>query len=157
MLRNASFCTHLEDRTIGVEEYELTLADKRAKIIDCGGQRCYLLTNQLFVSENGLVVIVVDVQRYELTEASFHEHIGKYLQVVYERNENCYVVCVFTKVDLLPEAWNPRLYQEEFTRQMENFRENREEIIKEKILLDEEKAAFLKKQNVRVENSVVFT
>ena len=157
MLRNASFCTCLEDRTIGVEEYGLALADKRAKIIDCGGQRCYLLTNQLFVSENGLVVIVVDVQRYELTEASFHEHIGKYLQVVYERNEKCNVVCVFTKVDLLSNDWNPRPYQEEFTRQMNNFRENREAIIKENILWDEEKAAFIKKQNVRVENSVVFT
>ena len=157
MLRNSSFCTCLEDRTIGVEEYELTLADKRAKIIDCGGQRCYLLTNQLFVSENGLVVIVVDVQRYELTEASFHEHIGKYLQVVYERNEICYVVCVFTKVDLLSNAWNPRPYQEEFTRQIKNFRDNREAIIKENILWDGEKAAFIKKQNVRVENSVVFT
>ena len=163
MLRNASFCTCLEERTIGVEEYELTLTDKRAKIIDCGGQRCYLLTNQLFVSENGLVVIVVDVQRYKLTEASFHEHIGKYLQVVYERNENCYVVCVFTKVDLftkwdrLSNAWNPRRYQEEFTRQIKKFRDNRKAIIKEMILWDGEKAAFIKKQNVRVENSVVFT
>ena len=157
MLRNASFCTCLEDRTIGVEEYELSLAKKRAKIIDCGGQRCYILTNQLFVSENGLVVIVVDVQRYELTDESFYEHIGKYLQVVYERNENCYVVCVFTKVDLLPKAWNPKPYQEEFTRQMKNFREHRKAIIKENHMWDEEKAAFIKRQNVRVENRLVFT
>ena len=158
MLRNASFCTCLEDRTIGVEEYELSLATKRAKIIDCGGQRCYLLTDQLFVSENSLVVvIVVDVQRYDLTDESFHEHIGKYLQVVYERNENCYVVCVFTKVDLLPQAWNPKPYQEEFTHQIKNFREHREAIIKENHMWDEEKAAFIRRQNVRVQNSLVFT
>ena len=157
ILRNVSFCTCAEDRTIGVEEYELTLADKRAKIIDCGGQRCYLLTNQLFVSENGLVIIVVDVQRYELTEESFHEHIGKYLQVVYERNENCYVVCVFTKVDLMSDAWNPEPYQEEFTRQMKKFREIREAIIKENIMWDAEKAAFIKNQNIRVHNEILFT
>ena len=157
MLRNASFCTCLEDRTIGVEEYELSLVNKRAKIIECGGQRCYLLTNQLFVSENGLVVIVVDVQRYELTEESFYEHIGKYLQVVYERNENCYVVCVFTKVDLLPNAWNPKLYQEEFKLQMKKFREHRKAVVKENHMWDEEKAAFIRRQNVRVENRLVFT
>ena len=158
MLCNATACTRAEDRTIGVEEYELALADKRAKIIDCGGQRCYLLTNQLFVSENGLVVIVVDVQRYERTEASFHEYIGKYLQVVYERNKNCYVVCVFSKIDLLSNDWNPRQYQEVFTRQMQKFRETREAIIKDDIMEDEEeKVAFIKNQNVRVDDRLVFT
>ena len=155
MLRNATFCTCAGDRTIGVEEYELTFANKRAKIIDCGGQRCYLLTNQLFVSENGLVVIVVDAQRYELTETSFHEYIGKYMQVVYERNENCYVACVFTKIDLLSNDWNPRPYQEEFTRQMQKFRETREAI--NSMENEEENAAFIKNQNVRVDNRVVFT
>ena len=157
MLRNASFCTCAEDRTIGVEEYELTWTDKRAKIIDCGGQRCYLLTNQLFVSENGLVVIVVDVQHYELTEASFHEHIGKYLQVVYERNENCYVVCVFTKVDLMPNAWDRRPYQEEFTRQIEDFTDYRKGVVEEISKWNAEKAAFFEKQDIRVDKEVFFT
>ena len=40
-----------------------------AKIIDCGGQRCHLLTNQMFVSDNGMVVIAVDIQPYELRQA----------------------------------------------------------------------------------------
>jgi hypothetical protein len=94
------FLTCEEDRTIGVEETKILFSETvEWKVQDCGGQRSYMLTNQLMVSESALVLIVVDVKWYEATEERFYEAIGRYLEILYERNSKAHVIIVMSKVD----------------------------------------------------------
>ena len=105
MLSGQPFLTRTEDRTIGVVETTIRFSEATQwKVQDCGGQRAYMLTNQLMVSDNALALIVVDVNQYKATEECFRETIGEYLEVLYERNSKAYVIIVMSKVDQLSDS-----------------------------------------------------
>ena len=50
-------------------------------VIDCGGHRSYLLTNQLLVSDKSVNVVVVDSSEYKLNEDYFRQHVDHYIQL----------------------------------------------------------------------------
>ena len=86
--------------TIGIEESQFTLKNGvHLILIDCGGHRSYLLTNQLLVSDKPVNVVVVDCSQYKLSEESFLQHVGHYLQMILERCSLGVVLTVFTKAD----------------------------------------------------------
>ena len=100
LVKGESFLTGIEDRTIGVIETVIRIDDKREwKVIDCGGHKAYMLTNQLMVSDNALALIVVDSSRYDFSEHCFRQNVGDFLEVLYERNTRARVVFVVSKVD----------------------------------------------------------
>ena len=88
------FLAEADKRTIGVVEKVMKLDDKiECKLLDSGGHRAYMLTNQLFISDNSLVLIVVDSNQYKFTEQCFQQNIADFLQVVYDRKQqssHCY-------------------------------------------------------------------
>ena len=113
------FLAEPDKRTIGVEEKVIKLDDKvECKVLDCAGQKTYMLTNQLMVSDNSLALIVVDGSRYQFTAQCFHSNIGNFLQVLYERNSRSHVAIVVSKVDLMVDMsreemikkWNEHLH-----------------------------------------------
>ena len=96
------FLAELDERTIGVEETTMKLDDKiECKLLDCGGHKAYMLTNQLMVSDNSLAIIVIDGSLYQFTAQCFRCNIGDFLQTLYERNSRAHVAVVVSKVDLM--------------------------------------------------------
>ena len=113
------FLAELDERTIGVEETTMKLDDKiECKLLDCGGHKAYMLTNQLMVSDNSLALIVVDGSLYQFTAQCFRCNIGDFLQILYERNSRAHVAVVVSKVDLMVDMsreemsrkWNEHLH-----------------------------------------------
>ena len=96
------FLAEADKRTIGVVEKVMKLDDKiECKLLDSGGHRAYMLTNQLFISDNSLVLIVVDSNQYKFTQQCFRQNIADFLQVVYDRNSRAHIAIVVSKVDLM--------------------------------------------------------
>ena len=113
------FLAEPDERTVGVEETTMKLDDKiECKLLDCGGHKAYMLTNQLMVSDNSLALIVVDGSLYQFTAQCFHYNIGDFLQTLYERNSRAHVAVVVSKVDLMVDMsreemsrkWNEHLH-----------------------------------------------
>ena len=113
------FLAKLDERTVGVEETTMKLDDKiECKLLDCGGHKAYMLTNQLMVSDNSLALIVIDCSLYQFTAQCFRCHIGDFLQTLYERNSRAHVAIVVSKVDLMVDMsreemsrkWNEHLH-----------------------------------------------
>ena len=113
------FLAEPDERTIGVVERVMKLDDKiECKVIDSGGHRAYMLTNQLFISDNSLVLIVVDGSQYKFTQQCFRQNIADFLQVVYDRNSRAHIAIVVSKVDLIVDMsreemsrkWNKHLH-----------------------------------------------
>ncbi|XP_062511378.1 malignant fibrous histiocytoma-amplified sequence 1 homolog [Corticium candelabrum] len=113
------FLAEPDERTIGVVEKVMKLDDKiECKLLDCGGHRAYMLTNQLFISDNSLVLIVVDSNQYKFTQQCFRQNIADFLQVVYDRNSRAHIAIVVSKVDLMVDMsreemsrkWNEHLH-----------------------------------------------
>ena len=113
------FLAEPDERTIGVEETTMKLDDKiECKLLDCGGHKAYTLTNQLFISDNSLALIVIDCSLYQFTAQCFRRNIGDFLQVLYERNSRAHVAVVVSKVDLMVDMsreemsrkWNEHLH-----------------------------------------------
>ena len=97
-----SCCTEEAERTVGIEQSQLTLSNRTQLIvIDCGGHCSYLLTNQLLVSDKSVNVVVVDSSEYKLNEEYFRQHVGHYIQMILERCRLGVVLTVFTKADQL--------------------------------------------------------
>ena len=113
------FLAEPDERTIGVKEKTMKLDDKiECKLLDCGGHKAYMLTNQLMVSDNSLALIVVDSSLYQFTAQCFRCNIGDFLQILYERNSRAHVAVVVSKVDLMVDMsreemsrkWNEHLH-----------------------------------------------
>ena len=105
IISGGPFLTWTEDRTIGLEETTIRFSeDVQWKVQDFGGQRAYILTNQLMVSDNAFALIVVDVSQYQLTDECFRDNIGEYLELLFERNSKAYAIIVMSKVDQLSDS-----------------------------------------------------
>ena len=166
------FLAELDERTIGVEETTMKLDDKiECKLLDCGGHKAYMLTNQLMVSDNSLALIVVDGSLYQFTAQCFRCNIGDFLQTLYERNSRAHVAVVVSKVDLMVDMsreemsrkWNEHLHT-----RLRQFLEIRQVQIKRmaatiaagdshKNKFVSERLQFLESQQITVEEKVILT
>ena len=166
------FLAELDERTVGVEETTMKLDDKiECKLLDCGGHKAYMLTNQLMVSDNSLALIVVDGSLYQFTAQCFRCYIGDFLQILYERNSRAHVAVVVSKVDLMANMsreemsrkWNEHLHT-----RLRQFLEIRQVQIKRMAATIaasdsrenkyvSEHLQFLKSQQITVEEKVILT
>ena len=163
------FLAEPNERTIGVAEKVMKLDDKiECKVIDSGGHKAYMLTNQLFISDNSLVLIVVDSDQYKFTQQCFRQNIADFLQVVYDRNSRAHIAIVVSKVDLMVDMsreemsrkWNEHLHT-----CLHEFLENRQAEIdgmaaagdspKNKYV--SERLQFFNFQRITVEENVILT
>ena len=166
------FLAEPDERTIGVEETTIKLDDKiKCKLLDCGGHKAYMLTNQLMVSDNLLALIVVDGSLYQFTAQCFRCNIGDFLQTLYERNSRAHVAVVVSKVDLtadmsreeMSRKWNEHLHT-----RLRQFRDIRQVQIKRMAAtiaacdshenkFVSERLQFLESQRITVEGKVILT
>ncbi|XP_062519561.1 malignant fibrous histiocytoma-amplified sequence 1 homolog [Corticium candelabrum] len=166
------FLAELDERTVGVEETTMKLDDKiECKLLDCGGHKAYMLTNQLMVSDNSLTLIVVDGSLYQFTAQCFCCNIGDFLQILYERNTRAHVAVVVSKVDLMVDMsreemsrkWNEHLHTR--LRQFLEIRQVQMKRMAATIAVGDshenkfvsERLQFLESQRITVDEKVILT
>ena len=154
-----SCCTEEEERTIGIEESQLTLSNRtQLIIIDCGGHRSYLLTNQLLVSDKSVNVVVVDSSEYKLNEEYFRQNVGHYIQMILERCRLGVVLSVFTKADQLCAATDRTAVRQHYVKCMRGMLQLREQQMKQHGMQSTSSSlsSFLSHQNVVIREEVLF-
>ena len=154
-----SCCTDEAERTIGIEEGQLTLSNgTQLIIIDCGGHRSYLLTNQLLVSDKSVNVVVVDSSEYKLNEEYFRQHVGHYIQMILERCRLGVVLTVFTKADQLYAATDRTAVVQHYVKCVRAMLQLREQQMKQHGMQSTSNSlsVFLSHQNVEIREEVLF-
>ena len=154
-----SCCTEEAERTIGIEERQLTLSNgTQLIIIDCGGHRSYLLTNQLLVSDKSVNVVVVDSSEYKLNEEYFRQHVGHYIQMILERCRLGVVMTVFTKADQLCAATDRTAVRQHYRKCVRAMLQLREQQMKQHGMQSTSSSlsSFLSHQNVEIREEVLF-
>jgi GTPase SAR1 family protein len=152
-------CTEISDRTIGIEESQFTLGNgTNLIVIDCGGHRSYLLSNQLLVSDKSVNLVVVDVSEYKSSEKYFREHVGHYIQMILERCRLGAVLTVFTKADLLPSDTDRSEVLRHYVLCLEEMLSKREQQMKQYAMQSKgsDHSVFLAQQNVEITQDVIF-
>uniref|UniRef100_UPI00398E8C84 malignant fibrous histiocytoma-amplified sequence 1 homolog n=1 Tax=Pristiophorus japonicus TaxID=55135 RepID=UPI00398E8C84 len=88
-------------RTIGIEINEFQIEDFSFLCWDFAGQQEYYLTHHVFITPQALVVLVIDLHRYDVDdEHSFKELVGFWINNVFMRVPDSVVLPVGTHVDL---------------------------------------------------------
>ena len=154
-----SCCTEEAERTIGIEESQLTLSNRtQFIIIDCGGHRSYLLTNQLLVSDKSVNVVVVDSSEYKLNEEYFRQHVGHYIQMILERCRLGVILTVFTKADQLCAATDRTAVGQHYVKCVRAMLQLREQQMKQHGMQSTSNSlySFLSHQNVEIREEVLF-
>ena len=154
-----SCCTEEAERTIGIEERQLTLSNgTQLIVIDCGGHRSYLLTNQLLVSDKSVNVVVVDSSEYKLNEEYFRQHVGHYIQMILERCRLGVVMTVFTKADQLCAATDRTAVGQHYRKCVRAMLQLREQQMKQHDMQSTGSGlrSFLTHQNVEIREEVLF-
>jgi hypothetical protein len=127
-------------------------------MMDCGGHRSYLLTNQLLVSDKSVNVVVVDASQYQLSDQCFRQHIGHYMQMILERCTLAVILTVFTKADLVPAKADRvaiRQHYGECVKAMLHLREQQKKS-QDAELTRKSSSMFLNNQKVDVREEVLF-
>ena len=154
-----SCCTEEAERTIGIEESQLTLSNgSHLIVIDCGGHRSYLLTNQLLVSDKSVNVVVVDSSEYKLNEDYFRQHVGHYIQMILERCRLGVILTVFTKADQLCAAADRSAVRQHYVKCVRGMLQLREQQMKQHGMQSTSNSlsSFLSHQNVEIREEVLF-
>ena len=154
-----SCCTEEAERTIGIEEGQLTLSNgTQLIIIDCGGHRSYLLTNQLLVSDKSVNVVVVDSSEYKLNEEYFRQHVGHYIQMILERCRLGVILTVFTKADQVCAATDRTAVRQHYMKCVRAMLQLREQQMKQHGMQSTGRglSSFLTHQNVEIREEVLF-
>ena len=154
-----SCCTDEAERTIGIEQSQLTLSNgTQLIIIDCGGHRSYLLTNQLLVSDKIVNVVVVDSSEYKLNEEYFRQHVGHYIQMILERCRLGVILTVFTKADQLCAATDRTAVRQHYVKCVRAMVQLREQQMKQHGMQSTGRglSSFLTHQNVEIREEVLF-
>jgi hypothetical protein len=127
-------------------------------MMDCGGHRSYLLTNQLLVSNKSVNVVVVDASQYQLTEHCFRQHIAHYMQMILQHCTLAVILTVFTKADLVPAKADRvaiRQHYGECVKAMLHLREQQKKS-QDAELTRKSSSMFLNNQKVDVREEVLF-
>ncbi|CAK9005588.1 Probable serine/threonine-protein kinase pats1 (Protein associated with the transduction of signal 1), partial [Durusdinium trenchii] len=90
--------------SVDVVQYHFEVEDKQGQISfwDFAGQEEYYMTHALFLSNRSLVMVVVDIEAYEDTDASFEKCTGTWLRALQVQLVRPRVVVVGTKADRIP-------------------------------------------------------
>jgi GTPase SAR1 family protein len=100
--------TDIDARTISMDRFDWQVATDdghrplTVRFFDGGGQDTYAMTNQLFVTEQSLNMIVVDAYRYQKAEErceAFQRLVGFYLDNVLDRNPEAVFLIVVAQAD----------------------------------------------------------
>ena len=100
--------TDPDDRTISIDRFDWQVATKddhtalTVRFFDGGGQHTYAMTNQLFMTEQSLTMIVVDAHTYDKAQdkcEAFQRLVGFYLDNVLDRNPAAVCLVVVAQAD----------------------------------------------------------
>ena len=96
------------DRTISIDRFDWQVATKdghpalTVRFFDGGGQHTYAMTNQLFMTQQSLNMIVVDAHTYDKAQnkcEAFQRLVGFYLDNVLDRNPAAVCLVIVAQAD----------------------------------------------------------
>eukprot|EP00112_Aurelia_sp_Birch-Aquarium-sp1_P023376 Seg6940.1 transcript_id=Seg6940.1/GoldUCD/mRNA.D3Y31 product="Malignant fibrous histiocytoma-amplified sequence 1" protein_id=Seg6940.1/GoldUCD/D3Y31 len=92
-----------DQRTVGLDYYSWKprpLTDElEILLVDCAGQRNYLLTHQFFLTEGALFLLVVDLDAYEMNDCSYRVKVGDWINMVISEVPGAVFVIIPTCLD----------------------------------------------------------
>ncbi|XP_007907545.2 malignant fibrous histiocytoma-amplified sequence 1 [Callorhinchus milii] len=92
------------DRTVGIEINEFEIEDFSFLCWDFAGQHEYYLTHHVFITRQALVILVIDLHKYEVgNKCVFKELVGFWVNNIFMRVPDSVVLPVGTHVDLCDE------------------------------------------------------
>ncbi|XP_066264959.1 malignant fibrous histiocytoma-amplified sequence 1 homolog [Branchiostoma lanceolatum] len=87
-------------RTVGIDAHEITEGDVTFLTWDFAGQQDYLVTHPVFITKDALVLLVVNLQKYEPdSDESYRRHVGVWVENIAMRVPNAVVLVVGTHLD----------------------------------------------------------
>ncbi|XP_053151626.1 malignant fibrous histiocytoma-amplified sequence 1 homolog isoform X2 [Hemicordylus capensis] len=92
-----------EERTVGIEISEFHLQGFTFLFWDFAGQLEYYMTHHMFITPQALVILVINFQQYQLSNNSFSELIGFWINNLLMRVPNSVVLPVGTHIDACAE------------------------------------------------------
>ncbi|XP_066929100.1 malignant fibrous histiocytoma-amplified sequence 1 homolog [Clytia hemisphaerica] len=90
----------VEERTIGMDFFEWK--DKNGLnvlIVDCAGQKKYILTHQIFMQTGILFAVVLNLKDYNMTEEAYNTMIGEWIELILTSVPNAVILIVPTFID----------------------------------------------------------
>ncbi|XP_078076963.1 malignant fibrous histiocytoma-amplified sequence 1 [Mustelus asterias] len=113
------------DRTIGIEINEFQTEDFSFLCWDFAGQLEYYLTHHVFITPQALVVLVIDLHRYQVDDAdSFKKQVGFWINNVLMRVPESIVLPIGSHIDLCD--------KDEIQRKKEDIEEKIQEMLTER-------------------------
>eukprot|EP00794_Sanderia_malayensis_P017826 gene17826-19607_t len=98
--RDANVTT--DERTIGLDNYfwrpNPHESELEILIVDCAGQRKYLLTHQFFFTEGAIFLLVVNLKQYSKAE-DYHKYIGYWINLTTSQVPGALIQIVPTHLD----------------------------------------------------------
>ncbi|XP_055577624.1 malignant fibrous histiocytoma-amplified sequence 1 homolog isoform X4 [Falco cherrug] len=88
-----------EERTVGIEISEFQIEDFTFLFWDFAGQLEYYMTHHVFITPQALVILVINLHMYQITDQSFKELVGFWINNLFMRVPNSVVLPVGTHVD----------------------------------------------------------
>ncbi|XP_026562224.1 malignant fibrous histiocytoma-amplified sequence 1 homolog [Pseudonaja textilis] len=92
-----------EDRTVGIEISEFHIQGFTFLFWDFAGQLEYYVTHHMFITSQALVILVINLHQYQLTNDSFKDLVGFWISNLFMRVPNSVVLPVGTHVDACSE------------------------------------------------------
>nr|XP_056707946.1 malignant fibrous histiocytoma-amplified sequence 1 homolog [Euleptes europaea] len=92
-------CIPEEERTVGIEISEFHIQDFTFLFWDFAGQLEYYMTHHVFITPQALVILVINFQQYQLSNDSFKELVGFWINNLFMRVPNSVVLPVGTHID----------------------------------------------------------
>lgn len=74
-------------------------------IVDCAGEKKYLLTHQLFLSVGMLFTVIVDLSKYKRSKKYFEDKIGYWMNLIVAKVPNAVIMIVPTHLDLVTDHY----------------------------------------------------
>ncbi|CAH1251249.1 MFHAS1 [Branchiostoma lanceolatum] len=95
-----SYLVDIRDRTHGIDRHDITEGDVTFLTWDFAGQQDYLVTHPVFITKDALVLLVVNLEKYELKdEESYRRHVGVWIDNISMRVPDAAVLVVGTHLD----------------------------------------------------------
>ncbi|XP_054828986.1 malignant fibrous histiocytoma-amplified sequence 1 homolog isoform X2 [Eublepharis macularius] len=92
-------CISEEERTVGIEISEFRIQDFTFLFWDFAGQLEYYMTHHVFITPQALVILVINFQQYQLSNETFKELVGFWINNLFMRVPNSVVLPVGTHID----------------------------------------------------------
>ncbi|KAM9190746.1 malignant fibrous histiocytoma-amplified sequence 1 homolog [Mergus octosetaceus] len=93
-----------EERTVGIEISEFRIDDFTFLFWDFAGQLEYYMTHHVFITPQALVILVINLHRYQSNDDTFKDLVGFWINNLSMRVPNSVVLPVGTHVDCCQEG-----------------------------------------------------